>query len=103
LNAAGSGACGVVFNSTDLVVSLNSAQYDNGANCFKTVSITANGVTVQARVLDEVRGKTAQTPRMFADILQCPGCQYAGLDLSPSLFQEFAPLDLGETIGSWYF
>ena len=35
--------------------------------------------------------------------MQCPGCPWGGLDLSPGLFAFFAPLGTGIIYGTWYF
>ncbi|GJE87161.1 hypothetical protein PsYK624_032440 [Phanerochaete sordida] len=49
------GACGTVHQDSDKVVALDSAIYDNGKWCGKSITITnlANGKTVQATVADE--------------------------------------------------
>ncbi|KAH7883618.1 RlpA-like double-psi beta-barrel-protein domain-containing protein-containing protein, partial [Phlebopus sp. FC_14] len=80
------GACGITNGPNDFIVALNSAQYDDGAHCFASITITVNGKTAQAQITDE-----------------CPGCAYGGLDFSQGLFQYFAPLSQGELYGSWYY
>ncbi|OAV99722.1 hypothetical protein PTTG_25271 [Puccinia triticina 1-1 BBBD Race 1] len=74
------GACGDVNSSSDHIVAMNHAQYQGGAPCHKTVSITnkANGKTIQAKVTDE-----------------CPPCGYGSLDLSPSVFKALGNMDDG--------
>ncbi|KAJ3473942.1 hypothetical protein NLI96_g12738 [Meripilus lineatus] len=82
----GLGSCGRVNVPSDFVVALNGAQWDNRAHCFQTVTVSANGKTAQAQIVD-----------------LCPGCPYGGLDFSSGLFQYFAPLDVGVLSGSWNF
>ncbi|KAF9033591.1 hypothetical protein BJ165DRAFT_1331248, partial [Panaeolus papilionaceus] len=69
------GACGATHSSS-------SYQWANGAHCFKTVVIHANGKTTTAMIADK-----------------CPGCGYGNLDLSPQVFQYFAPLNNGPIFG----
>jgi len=83
---AGMGACGQESSSSDFVVALNSAQYGNGADCFKTITILCNGKTAQAKIVDE-----------------CPGCGFGDLDLTTALFQHFAPEIEGVIYGTWTF
>ncbi|THH05074.1 hypothetical protein EW145_g5059 [Phellinidium pouzarii] len=82
----GDGACGGKNGPNDMIVAINSAQYENGAHCWKMITIMSNGKQIKAQVVDE-----------------CPGCPVGGLDLSPSLFQHFAPLDEGVISGHWSF
>ncbi|KAG2147144.1 RlpA-like double-psi beta-barrel-protein domain-containing protein-containing protein, partial [Suillus cothurnatus] len=84
--AVGLGACGTVNQPSDFIVALNSAQFGSGSYCYQMITITCNGLTAQAQITDE-----------------CPGCPYAGLDLSQGLFQFFAPLGDGVIYGSWSF
>ncbi|KII89027.1 hypothetical protein PLICRDRAFT_593861 [Plicaturopsis crispa FD-325 SS-3] len=82
----GLGACGKNNNPADFIVALNSAQYAGGSHCFEMITITANGKTAQAQIVDE-----------------CPGCPFAGLDFSEGLFKHFASEDDGVITGSWDF
>jgi len=85
----GQGACGKVNVADDFIVALNSAQYGGGypgPNCFKSITMTYNGKTARATIMDE-----------------CPGCPYGGLDLSRGLFKFFAPESVGVLYGTWYF
>jgi hypothetical protein len=85
----GLGACGKTNVASDFIVALNTPQYGGGypgPNCFKTITMTYNGKTTQATVMD-----------------QCPGCPYGGLDLSRGLFKFFAPESVGILYGTWYF
>ncbi|EIN05474.1 hypothetical protein PUNSTDRAFT_46839 [Punctularia strigosozonata HHB-11173 SS5] len=75
----GLGACGQNNGPNDF-------QYDGGAHCFQTITITALGKTTTAQIVDE-----------------CPGCPFGGLDLSPGLFEFFAPLSEGVITGGWSF
>ncbi|KAF8201801.1 RlpA-like double-psi beta-barrel-protein domain-containing protein-containing protein [Pholiota molesta] len=84
--AAGLGACGKTNSGSDFIVALNSAQYNGGSHCFETITISVNGKTHSAEIVDE-----------------CPGCPFGGLDFSEGLFQFFAPESVGVLTGSWNF
>ncbi|KAG6888491.1 hypothetical protein C0995_007917 [Termitomyces sp. Mi166 len=84
-----SGACGEWNVASDFIVALNSAQYGGGypgPHCFKQITMTYNGKTTTATIMDE-----------------CPGCPYGGLDLSRGLFKFFASESVGVLSGTWYF
>lgn len=83
---AGENACGSDDSNTDYVIALSPTRFDNGAHCYKKVTIQYNGQKVQATVTD-----------------QCPGCQDAQADLSRPLFAHLAPLDEGVIYGDWWF
>ncbi|KAJ8596908.1 hypothetical protein M405DRAFT_34414 [Rhizopogon salebrosus TDB-379] len=82
----GQGACGTFNSPSDFIVALNSCDYDGGAHCFQTITITVNGKSTQAQITDE-----------------CPGCPCGGLDLSEALFGFFAPVSEGELSGTWTY
>ncbi|KAG5350207.1 hypothetical protein C0989_012199 [Termitomyces sp. Mn162] len=85
----GLGACGKVNVPSDFVVALNSAQYGQGfpgPNCFKKITMTYQGKTATATIVDK-----------------CPGCPVGGLDLSVGLFTFFAPESQGVIFGEWNF
>ncbi|PBK96703.1 hypothetical protein ARMGADRAFT_1163100 [Armillaria gallica] len=85
----GLGACGTNSVASDFMVALNSQQYGGGypgPNCFQTITMTYNGKTTTATILDE-----------------CPGCPYGGLDLSRGLFDFFADESAGVIYGTWNF
>ncbi|KAI0062617.1 hypothetical protein BV25DRAFT_1803652, partial [Artomyces pyxidatus] len=82
----GLGACGVVSEPSDFVTAISLPYYDGGINCFKTVTITANGKTTNATVVDE-----------------CPECGTGSMDFSTGLFEFFAPLDAGVVDITWTF
>ncbi|KAF8921436.1 RlpA-like double-psi beta-barrel-protein domain-containing protein-containing protein [Mucidula mucida] len=85
----GLGACGQYNVASDFIVALNTPQYGDGypgPNCFKTITMTYNGKTTQATIMD-----------------QCPGCPYGGLDLSRGLFTFFASEDAGIIYGTWSY
>ncbi|KAJ9108296.1 hypothetical protein QFC20_003456 [Naganishia adeliensis] len=89
--AIGLGACGQYNHEPDFVVALNSAQYGGGypgPECFKYITITGgpkNGHAV-AQIVDE-----------------CPTCPYGGLDMSISLFEQFATQDDGVASITWWY
>ncbi|CAD6590259.1 MAG: hypothetical protein TREMPRED_005663 [Tremellales sp. Tagirdzhanova-0007] len=72
------------------MVALNTPQYGSGypgPQCFKTITVQANGVTVSGiEILDE-----------------CPTCDWGGLDMSPFLFQRFASESVGVLSITWWF
>ncbi|PPQ65859.1 hypothetical protein CVT26_000793 [Gymnopilus dilepis] len=76
----------VVLPDPTQVVALNSAQFAGGSHCFETITISVNGKSTSAQIVDE-----------------CPGCPFAGLDFSSGLFQYFAPESVGVLSGSWNF
>ncbi|KAK0459581.1 RlpA-like double-psi beta-barrel-protein domain-containing protein-containing protein [Desarmillaria tabescens] len=85
----GLGACGSTSVSSDYIVALNSEQYGSGypgPYCFQTITMTYNGKTTTATIMDE-----------------CPGCPYGGLDLSRGLFDFFADESAGVLYGTWTF
>ncbi|KAF8518347.1 RlpA-like double-psi beta-barrel-protein domain-containing protein-containing protein, partial [Hysterangium stoloniferum] len=81
-----SGACGGYNSDSEFVIALNSPQFGSGGNCYKMITIHANGKSTQAQIVDE-----------------CVGCGYGGIDMSPSLFQFFGPLSLGVLDITWSF
>ncbi|KAI1787907.1 RlpA-like double-psi beta-barrel-protein domain-containing protein-containing protein [Ganoderma leucocontextum] len=83
---AGDNACGSYDSNTDYVIALSPSRFNNGAHCYKKVTVQYDGQQVQATVTD-----------------QCPGCQDAQADLSRPLFAHLAPLDEGVIYGDWWF
>ncbi|KAH9854014.1 RlpA-like double-psi beta-barrel-protein domain-containing protein-containing protein [Lenzites betulinus] len=83
---AGENACGSVDDGNAFVIALSPSMYNNGAHCYKQVTVEYKGKQVQATVTDE-----------------CPGCNDVQADLSRPLFAALAPLDEGEIFGSWWF
>ncbi|KAF9547118.1 hypothetical protein CPC08DRAFT_755507 [Agrocybe pediades] len=79
-------ACGESFSNNDFVVALNLAQFQVDSHCFQKINITAEGKSTIAEIVDG-----------------CPFCTEFGLDLTPGLFQFFAPLPDGLIVGSWDF
>ncbi|KAG8690463.1 hypothetical protein FRC08_010524 [Ceratobasidium sp. 394] len=85
----GLGACGKYNNPSDKIVALNSAQYGGGypgPNCFKMITICKGGNCHPAQITDE-----------------CPTCGPGDLDLSQSLFEQFANTDDGVFQMTWTF
>merc|ERR1711939_553127 len=86
-------ACGWTSSSSDNIVAIAHGIMDNGANpnnnplCGQTITISYQGSTHQAKVVDT-----------------CPGCEDAAIDLSPSLFEAVAPNGDGRVHGvEWWF
>ncbi|MFE9574488.1 hypothetical protein ACFYMW_39260 [Streptomyces sp. NPDC006692] len=87
--STGLGACGITNHDGDYIVALNSAQFGSGhpsAQCGKKIKITYKGKSATATITDE-----------------CPGCPYAGLDLSPGLFSHFDSQDKEAIYVDWKF
>jgi len=81
----GQGACGGFNVASDFVVALNTEQWDNGAHCYATITITINGKSTQAQIVDE-----------------CPGCGYNNLDLTDGLFDFWVNInEQGTLFGDW--
>ncbi|CDR98905.1 hypothetical protein [Sporisorium scitamineum] len=87
--AAGLGACGWTNSGSDFIVAMNAPEWNGGANCGKTITITntQNGNTQQAQVVD-----------------LCPGCSWGSLDMSTSLFSALnnGNMDAGATYTKTY-
>lgn len=85
--AVGMGACGRQNSEGEMVVALNTPSWDGGSHCFETVTITINGITIPAQVVD-----------------RCEGCGPEDLDFSAGLFHAFGGTDAqGVMYGSWFF
>ncbi|KAI8889234.1 hypothetical protein K501DRAFT_171428 [Backusella circina FSU 941] len=73
----GLGSCGDLDTDDELVVAVNKAQMDNGANpnknpkCEHMVSISGTDGSVVARIVDA-----------------CPSCAEGALDMSPTVFEK---------------
>lgn len=73
-------------SDSDYIVALNAAQYGSGGYCNQGITITYNGKSVGATIVD-----------------MCPGCAYGSLDMSPALFKEFADESVGTFQMTWDF
>ncbi|CEH14698.1 RlpA-like double-psi beta-barrel domain [Ceraceosorus bombacis] len=80
----GYGNCGSQVQNSEAAVGIDRNVYGNGDHCFQFIEITARGKTVRAQVVDSTDGDGA-------------------LNLSTSLFEQFAPLDAGVFDASWQF
>ncbi|KAI0029874.1 hypothetical protein K488DRAFT_88325 [Vararia minispora EC-137] len=78
-------ACSGYYVGTDYVVAMNKPQFQSWDWCGKTLSITYNGIMVNATVVDE-----------------CEGCSAGALDLTESLFKKLSgDLNLGVFYTNW--
>ncbi|KAJ2920333.1 hypothetical protein MD484_g202, partial [Candolleomyces efflorescens] len=68
----GLGACGGRNVDSDYIVAINTPQWDGGSHCGKPVTITINGKTATATVVD-----------------RCVGCPWGNLDFSIGLFKHW--------------
>jgi len=86
--AVGQGACGGWNVASDFVIALSIPMYEGGPHCGESVTLTYNGKTAHATVVDE-----------------CQECPYDAIDLSNGLFEYLVPggLDVGQVYGSWSF
>ncbi|KAJ7361721.1 RlpA-like double-psi beta-barrel-protein domain-containing protein-containing protein [Mycena albidolilacea] len=80
---AGLGACGRTNSGNDFIVAMNVPQFNGGTVCNKEITITYNGKTAKATVVD-----------------QCMNCPYGGLDFSRGLFNFFAHESQGVIYGT---
>lgn len=89
---AGLGACGLTNNGeTDAVVALPhgfmGTQSNGNPYCGKSITISKNGKTIQATVMDK-----------------CMGCVGRDLDLSNKAFKDLGvEFDVGRTTAEWWF
>ncbi|KAF8489965.1 Non-catalytic module family EXPN protein [Russula emetica] len=82
----GLGACGQTNSGDQLVVAIPTDIFGNGAHCGQQVDIVFKNKSVQATVVDE-----------------CPTCDGEGIDMSPTLFQNFAATAVGVIEVTWNF
>lgn len=92
----GLGSCGVTNSASDAIVALaegmmTAAQVGGNPNanplCGKSITISYGGVEKTATIMDT-----------------CPGCSGGSLDLTPTLFADFAPLSQGRLTGmKWWY
>ncbi|SNX87301.1 uncharacterized protein MEPE_06011 [Melanopsichium pennsylvanicum] len=80
------GSCGAWNTESDKIVALSEDIYQSGTHCFRGVEICHGSKCAAAKVAD-----------------LCPGCHHTSLDMSKSLFKEFAHLDVGVIDIQWYF
>ncbi|KAF9009386.1 hypothetical protein BDQ17DRAFT_1348006 [Cyathus striatus] len=83
---AGLGACGKVNSNSDDIVAINLDQWDGGSHCFDAITVTYNGKSIQAQIVDS-----------------CEKCPYGGLDFSRGLFYKYSTEDIGVIYGSWIY
>ncbi|KAJ3554780.1 hypothetical protein NM688_g2926 [Phlebia brevispora] len=83
----GYGACGYMNSNSDFVVAINEDQWDNGAHCGEFITISYDGRSTTAEIVD-----------------LCPGCPDDGLDLTEGLFTYLAgDLSIGVIYGTWSY
>ncbi|KAG9105403.1 hypothetical protein FRC07_009310 [Ceratobasidium sp. 392] len=85
----GLGACGEYNDPSDKIVALNTAQFGDGypgPHCFQMVNICAFGECHPGQIVDA-----------------CPTCGHGDLDMSQSLFEQFASIDKGVFQMTWTF
>ncbi|KAI1122162.1 RlpA-like double-psi beta-barrel-protein domain-containing protein-containing protein [Nemania abortiva] len=80
----GLGACGETNSDSEAVVAMSPSQYTG--NCGKYITITKNGKTAKAKVVDK-----------------CPSCASGSIDVSSTVFQSLVDLSVGRTTVSWSF
>ncbi|KAG8169061.1 hypothetical protein KVR01_001810 [Diaporthe batatas] len=78
-------ACGGFFQPADRIAAVGAAHFDGKDVCGKVASVTHNGKTVTAVIRD-----------------RCEACKPGDIDVTPTVFQELAPLGAGRVPGvSW--
>ncbi|KAI0535417.1 RlpA-like double-psi beta-barrel-protein domain-containing protein-containing protein [Xylaria digitata] len=80
----GLGACGETNSDSENVVAMSPSEYEG--NCGKTITITKDGKTATAKVVDK-----------------CPSCASGAIDVSSTVFQSLVDLSVGRTTVSWSF
>lgn len=80
----GLGACGETNTDSDAVAAVSSAVYNSGGGCNKVATISYNGKSTTARVVD-----------------LCPSCATGSIDVSPTVFQALSPLSAGRIQVTW--
>ncbi|KAF9044717.1 hypothetical protein BDZ89DRAFT_1058810 [Hymenopellis radicata] len=83
---AGLGACGGTNSGSDFIVAMSAQDWDNGAHCNAQITISINGKSTQATIVDE-----------------CMGCPSGDLDFSEGLFKYFGDTSQGVLSGSWSY
>jgi hypothetical protein len=71
--------------------------------CGKSITITCNGKSTSATIVDKVNFLCHPIYQLLALSLpsQCPGCPPGGLDLTQGLFEFFASVGTGVITGDW--
>ncbi|CAG8585147.1 7449_t:CDS:2 [Paraglomus brasilianum] len=88
----GLGACGKVNNDNELVAALSAPQFGSPPNpnnspfCGRQVRVNGPSGSVTVTLVD-----------------RCEACQFGDLDLSPTAFQQIAPLSAGRVQITWDF
>jgi len=82
----GLGACGHVNVPSDFIVAISQLQWEGGKHCGEAITITANGKTAHATIMDE-----------------CMGCEFNNIDLTNGLYGFFDPTFVGTFTGDWEF
>ncbi|THV04920.1 hypothetical protein K435DRAFT_961640 [Dendrothele bispora CBS 962.96] len=84
----GLGACGGTNGPDDFIVALNTPQWDGGSHCYETITVTYQGKSAQAQIVD-----------------RCVECPFGALDFSHGLFAYLAgsPEQIGIVYGDWSY
>ncbi|KAF8516331.1 RlpA-like double-psi beta-barrel-protein domain-containing protein-containing protein [Hysterangium stoloniferum] len=84
----GDGNCGGWSTDKDPIVAISTQIYNDGGNCGQWVEITNtdNSQVAYGLVQDS-----------------CPSCAPGSLDMSPAVFQQLAPLYVGDIPISWHY
>ncbi|KAF7299603.1 hypothetical protein HMN09_00965700 [Mycena chlorophos] len=101
------GNCGYWDSDSSPVVAISLARYDanNGANCNQASLSSSPSERVSfprqqwIQITNTANGKVAYGKTRDS----CVSCDTSSLDMSPSLFEELAPLSTGEITISWHF
>ncbi|RWA07987.1 hypothetical protein EKO27_g7115 [Xylaria grammica] len=80
----GLGACGQTNSDSENVVAMSPSEFQG--NCGKTITITKDGKTATAKVVDK-----------------CPSCASGSIDVSSTVFQSLVDLAVGRTTVTWSF
>lgn len=78
-------ACGGYFTPGDRIAALGASDFDGRGVCGKTATVSYQGKTTTVRVVD-----------------RCEACKDGDIDVTPTSFQDLAPLPVGRVPGvSW--
>ncbi|EKM52753.1 uncharacterized protein PHACADRAFT_198799 [Phanerochaete carnosa HHB-10118-sp] len=93
-------ACGGLYQDTDWVVALNAPQFESipGHMCGQEITISLDGKTAQATIVDEVLFSLFPTLRPS---IPCPSCPEGGIDCTPAIATFFGFYNDITWAGGW--
>lgn len=95
----GLGACGVVVQDTDMIVSISHLVFDAAQIGSNPNTNPLCGLMIRVTRFYETAGVRRSVDVKVVD--RCTGCSETDLDLSPKAFQQLADMDQGRVTGDW--